>query len=100
MALKLCCDQRRPATALAGGNFECVVSATLSCPSFHVLRERYFSPGFQFCSSVIGVGASSSTVLIRKRPSGVTSYAAILPATADDARGKQPTGAPGSSVDP
>ena len=34
----------------------------------------HFFPGAQFCSSVIGEAASSSTVLIRKRPSAVTSY--------------------------
>ena len=37
----------------------------------------YFAGGFQFCRSVIGtVPASSSATLIRKRPSGATSYCA------------------------
>jgi hypothetical protein len=39
-----------------------------SDPSFH------FAGGFQFCRSVMGEEASSRTVLIRKRPSRVTSY--------------------------
>ena len=35
---------------------------------------RYFAGGFQFWMSVMGPALSSSTVLIRKRPSRVTSY--------------------------
>ena len=39
------------------------------------LRGDFFASGFQFVSNVIGVVALlSSTVLIRKRPSGATSY--------------------------
>ena len=38
-------------------------------------RQRHFlTAGFQFCSNVIGAGALSRTVLIRKRPSRATSY--------------------------
>jgi hypothetical protein len=35
---------------------------------------HFFAAGFQFCSSVIGAWALSSSVLIRNRPSGATSY--------------------------
>ena len=56
-------------------------------------RERYFfASGFQFCSSVIGAAALSSSVLMRKRPLGATSVLSGLCrvlAAADDARGKE-----------
>jgi len=39
-----------------------------------VLRAYWRNLALQFCSSVIGEAASSSTVLIRKRPSLETSY--------------------------
>ena len=39
----------------------------------YAARSYFFASGFQFWISVIGAVASSSTVLMRKRPSRVTS---------------------------
>ena len=55
-------------------------------------RNYFFASGFQFCSSVIGAATLSSSVLMRKRPLGATSYCRpcrrVL-AAADDVRGKE-----------
>lgn len=43
-------------------------------PRYQSAKRGYcFASGFQFINSVIGAAASSSTVLIRNRPSRVTS---------------------------
>src|ERR1700686_707471 len=44
------------------------------CLRTYAARIYFFPSGFQFISSVIGAVALSSSVLMRKRPSGATSY--------------------------
>src|SRR5713226_6379308 len=42
-------------------------------------RTHFFASGCHFSSSAIGAAESSSTVLIKNRPSGATSYCRQLP---------------------
>ena len=64
----------------------------LFCDAVGAWKVYRFASGFQFCSSVIGTTPLSSTVLMRKRPSGATSYCrrcAVVHAAAQDARRKE-----------
>ena len=73
------------------------------CPRHREGERYFFASGFQFVSSVIGTSALSSSVLMRNRPSGATSYCrpCSLSTPPPTMRvGNSTTGAPGANVAP